>query len=264
MPTPDLADEKGALRAYVDALELPDAPPMLESAAAEVPGFSTQPEAVAVGTQLAEFSARVTPAQRAVVADCLLLAQLAADKAASAQGDVQAWYQRYAEVLRTLGWNQRALSFEKRAIGHQLLDMNQAVLPVLTQMLGPAVAASSLVLSVLKGLQEMDRDQPWITLFDRASQHASGAKFQLGYVDAPADAQGDSAGSVGVQLLALAVQAQRSITQVLFFRFSDQQATLHSAEGQLEMTAERLAQVGPLVAAKVAPYLADSIGSIDI
>jgi hypothetical protein len=52
----------------------------------------------------------------------------------------------------------------------------------------------------------MNADSPWITLFDRSSSHASGAKFQLGFVDAD-DAM------VTVRLVALAINAERRITQ---------------------------------------------------
>ena len=84
--------------AYVENLELPEAPAgaRLESTAVE---FGNAQEAATVGAQLAEFSQAVPAVQRAVVADCLLLSQLAADKATVMNEDLQAWNAQYLKVL---------------------------------------------------------------------------------------------------------------------------------------------------------------------
>ena len=46
-----------------------------------------------------------------------------------------------------------------------------------------------------------------VTLFDRSSQHAHGAKFQLAYVDA------DKMGQPQIALLCFGIRASRTITQ---------------------------------------------------
>ena len=246
------------LLAYLEALPLPDPSPQLESAEAAAPlEFGTEPEVVAVAAQLAEFSAAVAPAQRAVVADCLLLAQLAADKATAMSANLPAWYEAYGGVLKQLGWLQTTMEFKETAVSDEDADVHQAIIPVLTAMLGPVGAAASMVVTVLKGLQQMNAESPWITLFDRSSSHASGAKFQLGFVDA------DSA-MVTVRLLALAVNAERRVTQVLFFKFARNQARLAVAETELGVGVERLKGIAPAVAAKIAPHLVDNIGRIEI
>jgi hypothetical protein len=246
--------------AFVQDLDLPDTP-QLEALtqAAETLSFTGGQEAVAVGAQLAEFSTAVPPEQRAVVADCLLLAQLAANKATSMNDDLKAWYDQYLGVLQKLGWLQTAMDFKATEVDDLDAGVHQAILPVLTALLGPAAAAASVVIEVLKGLQEMDKDNPWITVFDRASSHASGAKFQMGFVDA------DSTGAtVSVQLVALAIDARRRITQVLFFRFSSDHARLSVAKGELSVTAERLQALRPVVAERVAPFIAENVQKIDI
>ena len=189
-------------RRFVQSVPLP-APtrgPRLEGVEAPVQ-FGSDKEAVAVGAQVTEFTRRVTPTQRTAVADCLLLAQLAANKATAQNPDQMAWYRKYVEVLENIGWTVDSLSLEDKQIEHVDLDVHKAIIPVLAELLGPAVAAVSLVIGVLKGLQEMDRDKPWITVFERASQHASGAKFQFGFVDAT----GDENPSVAIKVLAVAI-----------------------------------------------------------
>ncbi|MBK1615551.1 hypothetical protein CKO44_18985 [Rubrivivax gelatinosus] len=250
---------------YVRSLELPDAPPrratrggLTESAA--VAGSFGEPQqaaVVAVGAQLAEFGASVLPGQRSAVADCLLLAQLAANKAAAADADVLAWYARYVEVLQNIGWTTRSMEFKDTSADDNDSGVHKAILPVLTAALGPAMAATSLVISVLKGLQEMDASSPWITIFDRSSTHVRGAKFQLGSVAA-------DAGQMRFKLVALAIEARKEITQVLFFKLSSEHARLRAAEGELDIALDRLESIQAAVAARVQPFLLDNIGRIEL
>ncbi|MEO5882869.1 MAG: hypothetical protein ABIQ06_10685 [Caldimonas sp.] len=245
---------------YVQGLELPDPPPQYEALEAVAVSFGSDREAAVVGAQIAEFSPQVTGEHKAMVADCLLLAQLAANKATAASPDLMAWYRSYVQVLQGIGWNVQSMDMEEKQVSDMDGGVHQAILPVLTAMLGPAAAGISMVVSVLKGLQEMDKDNPWITVFNRASQHASGAKLQFGFVDV--NPQDPSA--ISVKLLALALDAKRTITQVLFFKVSKHDATLKKAEGQLGITAARLDGIRAAVAGKVQPFLLDSISKIDI
>ena len=245
---------------YVLGLELPDAPPQLESAEPAAISFGAEHEAVVVGAQVAEFSPLVAAEQKAVVADCLLLAQLAANKATAAAPDLMAWYRSYVQVLQGIGWTVQSMEMEEKQVSDMDGGVHQAIVPVLTAMLGPAAAGVSMVVSVLKGLQEMNNDSPWITVFNRASQHASGAKLQIGFVDVdPNDAS-----AISIKLLALALDAKRTVTQVLFFKLSKNDAKLKKAEGQLGITAARLLSIRDAVAGKVQPFLIDNISKIDI
>jgi hypothetical protein len=125
-------------------------------------------------------------------------------------------------------------------------------------MLGPAAAATSLVLSVLSGLESMDRDSPWIAMFDRASQHASGAKFQVSHVDASEE------GDPRISVLCFGVDAKRIVTQVLFFRFSDDSAELKQAQAGLSMSHARLLASSEGIAGRVRPFVADYVKNIEI
>ena len=244
---------------YVRSLELPESAPQLEGVEAEIE-FGAQQEAAVIGAQLAEFSQGVPAPLRSAVADCLLLAQLAANKANAANPDLMAWYRKYVEVLQGTGWLVESMSLEQREVSNRNAGVHKAILPALTAMLGPVVAATSLVVSVLKGLQEMDKDNPWITLFDRASQHASGAKLQFGFV---AMDPNDPA-AVQVKLLAVAVDAKRTITQVLFFKFSGNTASLKTADTQLGIAVSRLQGIQQMVADRVQPFLLDNISKLDL
>ena len=246
-------------RDYVLGIALPEAPvqaPAFESARALV--FSNQKQAVAVGGQIAEFTEAVSPDLRTVISDGILLAQLAANKAAGESGDVFKWYDKYVEVLQNIGWQIQNFEFRQQQVDNQHVDMHEALIPVITAMLGPQVAAASIVISILQGLQQMDQSRPWITLFDKASQHAHGAKFQVGYVDA------DESGQPQIALVCFGIQAQRTITQVLFFKSSEERAEVKKAEAKLAVSLARLNSAKDALAERVTPFVSDFIKNVDI
>ena len=249
-------------RNYVMGLDLPPVPVRKRGAdGAPVPAavaFSEAPQAVVVGSQLTEFSAKVSADARSAIADSMLIAQLAANKAADAAADVFAWYRKYIEVLQKVGWKVQDMEFQTQQVSDKNLGVHSAIIPVLMAMLGPGVAAASLVISVLNGLKEMDSSSPWITVFDRASQHAHGAKFQVSYVDA------DAEGAPQISVMCFGIDAQRTVTQVLFFKFSQDSAEFKKANGKLAMSLAQLAEAREVIAQRVHPFIADYVKGLDI
>lgn len=241
---------------YVRALELPDASPVLESSGGA--RFSTGPEGVAVGSQLVEFTGQVSQDLRGAIADSMLLAQLAASKAAADSPDVFRWYDKYVEVLQRVGWQLREVEFQKQALSDSGASLHEAIIPVIAAMLGPQAAAASLVLGVLNGLRDMDRNAPWITLVDRASRHGHGAKLQVGYVDA------NDRGEPVVTLACFGINASQTITQVLFFKHRAQNAELKKATGTMAAQLARLESARDAMANRVAPFVSDYIAKLDI
>lgn len=248
---------------YLDTLELPVAYESFDDdpEAALGPSFVEAPQAIAVGAQLTEFSAAVSPEIRAAVSDSLLLAQLAANKSASkpdAPIEVFAWYDKYIEVLKGIGW--RVVDFEQQTqeVSTHNSGVHSAIIPVVTAMLGPAVAAGSMVVSILQGLQEMDASSKWITVFDRASRHARGAKFQVGHVDVGED------GDPVIKVACFSIDAGRDVTQVLFFRFSTSSAQLRKAAGTFATGRARLLDAQVPIAERVKPFIAEFVRNVEI
>jgi hypothetical protein len=91
-------------RNYVMDLDLPPTPVRKHGAggapAEAAVAFSEAPQAVVVGSQLTEFSANVSADARSAIADSMLIAQLAANKAADAAADVFAWYRSTSRCCR--------------------------------------------------------------------------------------------------------------------------------------------------------------------
>jgi hypothetical protein len=243
---------------FIANLDIPR--PRTTRAGTEPPkvAFTSDREVVAVGPQLAEFSDTVPVDLRPMISNSMLLAQLAADKSHSQSDNVLDWHTKYREVLSKVGWQVDDAQDQVRIISDKNLSVHEAIIPVLTAMLGNTAAAASMIVTVLRGLGEMDKDSPWITLFERQSQHAKGAKFQLSYVDA------DARGAASIKLLSCAIKAERTITQVLFFKFSSQRAEMHDRSTQLSTSRDILNAGKDSIAAKVGVFINDFVEGIEI
>ncbi|MDF3019432.1 MAG: hypothetical protein K0Q92_735 [Steroidobacteraceae bacterium] len=243
---------------YVSSLDLPAVRTTRGAKRGAPVAFKQEKEVVAVGAQLTEFSDSVPADLRPPISNSMLLAQLAADKATAEDQDVMQWHAKYRDVLKKVGWQLADAEDRKRVITDKDLSVHQAIIPVLTTLLGPAAAATSMVVTVLKGLQEMDKESPWITLFDRESQHASGAKFQISYVDA------DENGAASVKLLSCTIEAERKITQVLFFKFSSQRAEMRDRQTLLSTNREVLESGKEAIAKKVGVFINEFVENIEL
>lgn len=116
---------------------------------------------MAVASQLTEFTAAVDPAKRSALSNCLLLAQLAADKAhGSPSDDIFNWYKKYHEVLRGSGWLLADLEFRAQALSADGAFVHKEIIPVIAAFLGPAATAGSLILQVLTSLNNMQQNEP--------------------------------------------------------------------------------------------------------
>lgn len=220
--------------------------------------FGTGQEAVVVASQMAEFTPKVPQATRPVLSHGLLLGQLAAEKAAGESGDIFRWYDAYGLVMRKIGWLLQDIDFNDRQLTQSDLNVHKAIIPVVTTILGPAASAASIILAVLNGLEQMDKDSPWLTLYQRKSMNAQGGKFQMSYIDAGAG------GGVSLKTAFFGVDAQRAITQILFFRFSSQTARLKSATSEMALGSDLIDDVANPLREKVGPFIVENIKNIDI
>ncbi len=248
---------------FVQNLDLPEPGPRFESVspgadiAAEIEASSGQ-ALVTVGSQLAEFDPAVAAGVRGALANNLLLAQLAANKAASQSNDMATWYGKYSDTLQNTGWNLAEAEFQNQTIQNKNANVHEEIIPIIAAMLGPQVAAVSMVVNVLKGLQNMNKDSPWITLFDRSSEHASGAKFQVSYVDL------DAGGNPRIKAMYFGVLAERSVTQVLFFKFAGQRAELRKASSTMSASVDLLNATKPKIASRVQEFIAEFVAKVEI
>ncbi|MEM8693726.1 MAG: hypothetical protein AAGG57_17840 [Pseudomonadota bacterium] len=255
----DIVTQDSAL-ALVESIELPDHDTFHTSESDALPQPDLTQDSgqnIAVGSQIAGFGAGFDPALRPAIANAFLIAQLAADGAiANSGGGSEAWYSAYLGILTGLGMMAEDSTVSMREVSATSLYLHNEIIPVLTTLLGPA-AATSTVLTVLSGLEQMDQDSPWITLFDRSSQRASANQFQISQAEM-------IDGVPRITLAAFALSAERSVTQVLFFRYSTSQATLKQFSKSLGLNTHVLSTAAPRIAEKLADRTLDFIADIQI
>lgn len=196
--------------------------------------FGTDQQALVVGAQMAEFGAQVPQSVHPVISEGLLLGQLAADKAAGDIGDAYLWYQTFGTVMRKIGWLVADLDFQQQSTPDDNAEVSKAIIPVVAAMLGPQAATASIIMAVLKGMDDVQKDTPWITLFMRKSQNFGGAKFRLSYVDA------GTSGGAALRTVFFGIEAQPAVAQGLLFKFTAQSATIRNARTEMAQSAAEL------------------------
>lgn len=220
-------------RSYVRSAVIPPAPisrgPSVEP---EQPAIATlletgKDQAAVVGSDIIAFVAGVTAERREAIINSALLAQLVANQEVKDRSRVYEWYDAYFKVLANIGWVIQQVSWAEYTEQKSEFQAHEAIMRVATTLLGPGTTALALVTTTLQALKDMDKDNPWLTLFNRESQAAKTARFQVTLADQAAD------GQFLVSTMAFGLEAKASVTQVLFFKVRKGKATLKHHEGKV-------------------------------
>tara|TARA_R110002110_G_scaffold260260_1_gene475883 strand:- start:65940 stop:66653 length:714 start_codon:yes stop_codon:yes gene_type:complete len=216
-------------------------------------------QTVAVGSQIAEFSENVPVELRPHVSNAFLLAQLAANKLLKTDPtkNTSDWYGKYVEVLSNIGWTLEGDARTVREVAGSSLEVHKEIIPVITAALGPAAAAAATVIAVLNGLSNMNKDQPWITLFSHESQRASANQFQISYADV-------EDGVPVITLLGFELDAENAVTQILFFKFGAAEAKLRTFDVRMSLNESIFASVKDAIQARLVGYTLNYVGAIEI
>ena len=218
----------------------------------------TDAQALVVGAGLIAAADEVPAATRQDLVDCTLFAQLAATEAVTDATDVQQWYRAYFGTLTSLGWAQSDTEFEQYEFSGRNAEAHQAILGVLTALLGPQAAALAVVKAAIGALQSMSENRPWLTLFEQESRTANSARFQV------ATAQVDAGDIVQVALVGFSLKTKSEITQVLFFKLGSSSTSFEYAAGKATIDEPALADLRATMAARLADYRRSMIGEIKL
>jgi hypothetical protein len=243
---------------YIQSLDLPAAPTRGAESEEPPPAFKSVAQAITVGSQMAEFSSNVPQSVRPAISNGLLLGQLAADKATANNPDPVAWFGAFNSVMKQIGWQSTLSELDEQTISDKNAALHKAIIPIVTAIFGPGVAATSIIVAVLKGLESMDQDAPWITVFQRKSNKVSAANFGLSYVD------GGAGGGATLKTAYFSLQGAQVLTQVLLFKFQSSDATMKSGQCQMSLNPQTIATSGDTLQQKVGPFIIDNIKNIDI
>ena len=247
-------------RQFVEEAELPPSPPSTRGRSrgpALTPTFDgSKNQATIVGSDVVSFVAGVTPERREAIVNSSLLAQLVARKKVQDPARTTEWYNEYFDVLANIGWviqNRQSAEYRQSAGS---FEAHEAILAVATTVLGAAPTALALVKTTITSLKKMDKDSPWLTLFNRESQRATTACFQVSL------AQQDPSGQFMVTLMAFALEARKTVTQVLFFKVKKNEATLRHYSGGVTINTGVLDHVSGALKTKLATHADNYIAQL--
>ena len=231
------AMQSAALRSYI--ANLPVGAP-LSSMAEETKAVNTididnLPNGIVTGSNLIQFPSDASPELKSSVALSLLAAQRVATNDPVVLSPAQ-WLDRHNTVLQNLNWRNEGGGVAKSQFDSIDVAVHQAIIPFLTAAFGGAVAAGALILTALKQLQEMDKDAPWITLFDRQSRRFEVTEYQFSVVQVVGD-------TVHLKVAAARLNASFGKTQVLFFKLKTQKAEFEQANQAFSMEATLLTEM---------------------
>lgn len=236
-------------RAFVAAATLPGRPAgVAEQDSTAVFFESTKPQTVVVGSDVMAFVAGVEGEVRSALSDSALLAQLVANQKNPDKEDVLGWFEDYFEVLQSIGWTVQDNGFVEYAESGEGFEVHEKILEFATAALGPAPAALAVVTATLNALKDVGSNAGWITIFNRETQHSKAGRFQISV------AEPDARGGVLVTMLAFALKAEKTVTQVLFFKVKKTEATFRKNEGKASINMEALKDLREPIRKKVREF----------
>lgn len=214
--------ETQALRNYIANLPIGSTLPSMAEADGAVNTIDIDglPDGVVTGSNLIQFPAGANAELKSSVALSLLAAQRVASNDPVVASPTQ-WLERHNTVLQNLNWRLDKGGTAKSEFKSINAAVHQAIIPFITAALGGA-AAASLIVTALEQLQTMDKDSPWITLFDRQSRRFEVTEYMFSVVQVEGS-------TVTLKLAAARLDATYGITQVLFFKIKSQGATFEQA-----------------------------------
>lgn len=246
-------------RRFIAETELPPRPRATVSQDAETAQTifdTTKTQATVVGSDVVSFVAGVEDVIRAAISDSALLAQLAATKKVPDATDVYGWYAAYFEVLKNLGWVVQDNGFTEYSESGDGFEVHEKIIEFATALLGPGATALLVITATLNALKGMKSDDGWLTIFDRETQHAKAARFQISLVE-------PSAGGMAlVSMIAFGIAADKTITQVLFFKVKKTDAELRYNSAKLSINEAALTDLGPDIRKKVRDYQSKYIADL--
>jgi hypothetical protein len=212
------------------------------------------PTGLVTGSNLIQFPATATPELKSSVALSLLAAQRVATNDVVVQSPDQ-WLQRHNTVLENLNWLNEGGGFVNSQFRSINVAVHEAIIPFLTAALGPAAAAGTLILTAIKELKEMDKNSPWITLFDQQSRRFNITEYQFSVVQV-------NNNNVQIKLAVARFDASYGQTQVLFFKLKQEHAAFQSASSTYSTQADLLTEMNAALKAKLAGFTATFIKSL--
>jgi hypothetical protein len=247
-----------SVASFIDQLDI-GSPPFRPLDAQTLPQLTGEGEEGAVVSQhVVSFDSTIPTATRNDVSNWMLLAQLVADQTVSDKSNVADWMDVYLGTLADSGWTwtTKGLSYSENEITGA--TVHEEIIKLLPVLLGPASTVLALATAALTTLGDMDKDSPWITLFDRRARDATAVGFQV------VGCKLESGGAVGLEGGDFLVRAERVLTKVLFFSFESGRGQVMSRQARLSLSDESRATYSQAVREKVREWVLGEIAAFPL
>jgi hypothetical protein len=242
---------------FVKTVELPESRPGAALEAVAAFDFDkAKSQAMVVGSDVVSFVKGVTEERRLDIVNSALLAQLVAKKRVLDPTKIFPWYDAYFEALSNIGWAIQDRQFVEHKESSENFEAHEAILSIATSLLGPNLAALQVIKATLDALKSMKESSPFIRVFNRESQYAKTARFQIMLAEEAESAQ------LLVTSMAFGLIAKSTLTQVLFFKFQSNDVELKHSSGKVSINPTVLESIRGLLKEKIAGFANDYMASL--
>lgn len=247
------------LFAETAAIELNGSFEGAELGAADKPALQLDrlPSGVVAGNTLIDYSATASDEIRGAVSLAMVFAGRVATKQVGKNADEDEWLAAYQTGLGQLGFSVSGSAMQRSRFSKRGLFVHQAIIPFLTIALGGA-GVGPVILAALSNLQDMDKERPWITLFDRESRRHESRELHFAAVSADAT-------TTTIRHVVARLSYAATTTSVLFLKIDDLSAEFESATTQIIGNNQLLVTLAPKLrdrmAADIDGYIA-TLGDI--
>jgi hypothetical protein len=192
------------------------------------------PDGLVTGTTLLDLS-NVADAQiRSGVSLAMLFASRVAENHPAAD-DPDAWLAVYQDALSEIGFSVSGSAVLMSTFRKLDVGVHTAIIPFLTIALGGA-AAGPMVLALLKNLDSMSPETPWITMFDRQVRRFDVREMHFGAAQA-------LGAETEIRYAVARLDVELSETKILFFKISKKTAAFESLTTSMRVNNRLIATV---------------------
>ena len=235
-------------------IETADLGPQVASAlveGAEPINLDQIPDGVVSGKTLIDYSAAPKLELRSGVSLALLFAERVATKAMLPGQSQDDWFEAFKGNMIKLGFAIQGSAWTTNQFKSKGAFVHQAIIPFLKVALGGA-AVGPIIIAALTNLGEIDKDKPWITLFDQQSRVFTTRETHFAAV-----ANGDV--STTVRHVAARLDFVAKETNVLFFKFKKNKVDFASSTTTMVIDNITLADIEPKLRVRLQADIDDFI-----
>ncbi|MDY6922957.1 MAG: hypothetical protein SWI22_03230 [Pseudomonadota bacterium] len=214
------------------------------------------PDGVVSGSTLIDFTAAPNLTVRSSVSLAMLFASRVATVSMKEGDDEDDWLALYTRKLGEIGFRVSGSAVTRSKFKKTGVAVHKALIPFLTIAFGGG-AVGPIILAGLKNLQDMNKDDPWIALFDRQTRRFSVSEMHFAAVSSTET-------ETVIRYVVARLDIASGTTTVLFFRLEKANAEFESVSTTMTADNSLLASLEPQLRAKLERIVSTTIAEADI